>query len=326
VFGLGGHLSADRLLIDAPEVVVAFGTDLGEFASRGWSAALLNDRLVHVDESDENLVRSPMARLHVLGHLRAICDRLVAARRGALRPALVRAPRAAGVERHAEVELLSPEAYASEASPIKPQRLMKELSERFPPSTRFLADAGNSFMWAAHYLQPSSRRHAAGLRTEPDRRSATASWLRMALNFAPMGWAIGAAVGVARGNPRCPVVCLTGDGAYLMSAQEITTAQQEGLTVIFVVLNDHAYGMVMHGQRLGGAEPIGYELPPVDFRRVAEAMGIPGHVIESPSDFEELDIAQMISRQGPTLLDVRIDREEVPPMMLRLESLGSVKA
>ena len=141
-----------------------------------------------------------------------------------------------------------------------------------------------------------------------------------------MGWAIGAAVGIARGNPRCPVVCITGDGSYLMSGQEITTAAEEALPVIFVILNDQAYGMVMHGQRLAGAEPIAYELPRVDFRAMAESMGIPGHVVESPEDFERIDWVDMVCRRAPTLLDVRIDREEVPPMMMRLKTLGSVKA
>jgi acetolactate synthase-1/2/3 large subunit len=148
----------------------------------------------------------------------------------------------------------------------------------------------------------------------------------MTLEFAPMGWAIGAAVGVARGNPHGPVVCITGDGSYLMSGQEITTAVEEKLPVVFVILNDHAYGMVMHGQRLAGAEPIAYELTHVDFRRMAESMGIMAYVVDSPADFEQIDFPALLARQGPTLIDVRIDREEVPPMMLRLKTLGSVSA
>jgi acetolactate synthase-1/2/3 large subunit len=175
-----------------------------------------------------------------------------------------------------------------------------------------VVDAGNSMMWAIHYLQPPHRTDHS-------------CWLRVALDFAPMGWAIGAAIGVARGNPRGPVVCLTGDGAYLMSGQEITTAAEERLPVVFVVLNDHAYGMVMHGQRLAGAEPIAYELPRVDFAGMARAMGIPGHVIQTPEDLQRIDFEELFALQGPALLDVRIDREEVPPMMLRLKTLGSVK-
>lgn len=328
VFGLGGHDSANQVLLDGPDLVVAFGTSFGEFASSGWSQALLNERLVHVDEAEENLIRTPMARLHVRGSMRAVCDKLVEAYRERAHDVQPLSHVRRKGSSLSGVTLQSPEKYHCETSPIKPQRLMKELSHRFPPSTRFVADAGNSMMWAPHYLQPASRRGTGNVRPiehVPCRRSKTSSWLRMTLEFAPMGWAIGAAVGIARGNPRCPVVCITGDGSYLMSGQEITTAAKEGLPVIFVILNDQAYGMVMHGQRLAGAEPIAYELPCVDFRAMAESMGISGHVVESPADFELIDWADMVRRRAPTLLDVRIDREEVPPMVMRLKTLGSVK-
>jgi acetolactate synthase I/II/III large subunit len=326
VFGFGGHPSADQLLADNPDLVVAFGTGFSELASNGWSKNLLNQRLIHVDESEDNLIRSPQSRLHVRGRLRAICDKLIAS--WPPRSYINRRATPAQEARVAQVSLQDPDKYDSDATPIKPQRLMKELSQRFPPNTRFLADTGNSMIWAAHYLQPWNRRSTDARRGLPsgtvERRSGTASWLRITLEFAPMGWAIGAAVGVARGNPRGPVVCITGDGSYLMSGQEITTAAEEKLPVVFVILNDHAYGMVMHGQRLAGAEPIAYELTHVDFRRMAESMGIVAHVVESPEDFDRIDLVAMLERQGPTLIDVRIDREEVPPMILRLKTLGSL--
>lgn len=331
VFGLGGHASAEGALKADPDLVVAFGTGFGEFASAGWSRSLMNNRLVHVDESEENLIRSPMAKLHVRGSIRAVCDRIVSSLQPSIGTATQGTPSGAGLPHGYGVSLQAPDQFHSEAAPVKPQRLMKELSRRCPPTTRFLADAGNSMMWAAHYLQPWNRR-GIGHRVKSlgfvhgERRSGTASWLRIALEFAPMGWAIGAAVGIARANPRCPVVCLTGDGSWLMNGQELTVAVEEGLTVVYVILNDQAYGMVMHGQRLAGAEPIAWELPRVDFRKLAEAMGVRGHVIASPADFERIDFGEVFSRPGPTVLDVRIDREEAPPMVQRLKTLGSVKA
>jgi acetolactate synthase I/II/III large subunit len=343
VFGFGGHESATEVLNNGADLVVAFGTGFGEFASGGWSDLILSHRLVHVDESEENLVRSPMARLHVRGSMRAICSKISASLSEKIPPASTRRPICESHDiserRHnTHVKLDSPAMLYSDAVPIKPQRLMKELSERFPVSTRFVVDAGNSMMWAPHYLSPLNRREhgdrryrAQGdgelqSRTSSERRSTCSSWLRLALGFAPMGWAIGASVGIARANPRCPVVCITGDGSYLMSGQEISTALQENLPVVYVILNDHAYGMVMHGQRLAGAEPIAYELPRIDFCKMAEAMGIAAHVIESPADFDLVDFDRLLSRKGPTLLDVRVDREEQPPMMMRLKTLGSVKA
>lgn len=323
VFGFAGHLTADRVLHDMPDLIIAIGTSLGEWTSGAWSAKVLNQRLVHIDSSEDHLLRSPMARLHVRGRIRSVCERLidllaesrpvVDARIGLKNP---------------EYMLLETSKFISNATPIKPQRLMRELSRCLPSSTRFFADAGNSTAWAIHYLQPHDQR----VNRQPDydtrhggskRRKGDAGWLRVLMDFAPMGWAIGAAVGCARGNPQCPVVCITGDGSYLMNGQEISVAQEEKLTVIFIILNDGALGMVKHGQRLAGAEPIAFVLPPVDFRMQAESMGIPGHIIRSPEDMQALDYAAIVSRKGPTLLDVRIDGEEVPPMNLRMKTLGT---
>ncbi|MDD5058493.1 MAG: thiamine pyrophosphate-binding protein [Sideroxydans sp.] len=325
VFGFGGHLSATELLASAPDIVLAFGTGFSELISRGWCDSLLNNRLVHIDNSEDNLMRSPMAKLHVRGHIRSTCDHLIELLKAdAYRPNIQRAD-----SYQAGVMFDSPDSYHSEVAPIKPQRLMKTLSERCPPTTRFLADIGNSMVWTVHYLQPRNRRLNRGQQNadvqKPEQRSGLASWLRVLMDFCPMGWSIGAAIGTARGNPKDPVVCITGDGAYLMSGQEITVAVMEQLTVVFVVLNDSALGMVRHGQRIAKAESIGCEISPVDYGKLAEAMNIPAHVIRSPQELDKLDFDAMLRRKGPTLLDIRVDAEEVPPIGVRMKSLGALR-
>ncbi|NRF70001.1 thiamine pyrophosphate-binding protein [Aquincola sp. S2] len=328
VFGFGGHSTARELLASRPDLVIALGTGFGEFNSGGWSAQLLNSRLVHVDTCDDKLMRSQTARLHVRGNIRSVCEQLLS----------LLAPSGEAVNvlpfQHPQVAKLAyesmvdkPEALRDTGSPVKPQRLIGTLGERCPPHTRFVADAGNSAAWSVHYLAPHDRRGAARAATSPpagrDQRTSRSSWLRVTMDFAPMGWAIGSAIGIALGNPRCPVVCLTGDGSYLMNGQEITVAAELGLPVLYVVLNDGALGMVKHGQRLAGAEPIGFQLPTVDYAAIAAAMGIPGHVIRSPQDLDALDFNAILSRKGPTLLDVRIDGEEVPPINVRMKTLGT---
>lgn len=334
VFGFAGHQSARAALNDDVDLVLAIGTSLGEWTSGAWSNSVLNRKLVHIDSTDEHLRHSPMARLHVRGRIRTVFERLLDMMH--IEQESLGMPWAPKVRQTAPmpVTLQEPEKTQSDATPIKPQRLMVELSKRFPPTTRFVADAGNATAWAIHYLDSRNNRRlglvpssgnvinpAANSAWRGERRQDHAGWLRVLMDFAPMGWAIGAGVGIARAKPNCPVVCLTGDGSYLMNGQEITVAAQEGLTVIFVILNDSALGMVKHGQRLAGAEPIAFELPTVDYARMAQAMGIPGHVIRGPEDFDALNMSEMLNRQGPTLLDVRVDAEEVPPMNLRMQTL-----
>ena len=54
---------------------------------------------------------------------------------------------------------------------------------------------------------------------------------------------------------------------------------------------------------------------------MAEAMGIPGHVIETAEDFDKLDLDAILRHPGPTVLDIRVDKKETPPMEVRLKVL-----
>lgn len=330
VVGFAGHDSANRALTDPEtDVVVAIGTKLGEWATGGWDCTtLLNDRLVHIESVEGWLTRSPMAKLHMRGRILTIFEHLLAHMRR-LRPDTAGArltdsgcqglagdaPRKQGkmnFRMHQELKCFD------DSTPIKPQRLMRALSEIFPPTTCYLPDMGNSVAWAIHYLHPFDPRMAGARGTNP-------GFLRTSLEFATMGWAIGAAIGTALDHGEQPVVCITGDGAVLMGGQEITVAVQERLPIVFVILNDAAYGMVKHGQRLAGAEPIAYELPQIDFAAYAKALGAQGYTIKSPQDLFELNVRAMCEGDGPTVLDVLVDREEIPPMRTRIRVLQAVK-
>lgn len=324
VFGVAGHGSARMALIDpAVDRVVAVGTAFSEWESAGWDQhALLNQRLIHVDDDRENFSRTPMARMHVSGDLRIIFTRLseLWIRSSELLASPPDAPAhsqsvEAGRYPPPGIVLDSEPLSRDDSTPIKPQRLMRELSLRFPYDTRFFADSTNALLWSLHYLHPRERRRVM--------RGRAGNLFRTGVGFASMGWAIGAAVGAALGDRTRPAVCLTGDGSFLMSGQEITVAVAERLAVIFVILHDNALGTVKHGQRMAGAERVAYQLPNVDFRSLAEAMGAQAFVIESPGDFDALDIDAMCRRDGPTLLDVLIDPEEPPPLATRVRVLAA---
>lgn len=336
VFGFAGHHSAYALLTDpATDLIIAVGAQFGEWDSGGWDEkAILNNRLIQIDATDMHFARAPMACLQIQGRIRRVFEYLL--QHGHAHPAWI-AKSAADMPEPAAVASKTGGAEAGEQGlfsycppqlllddekkcfddsiPLKPQRLMRELSQRFPGNTRFLADTGNSFAWAIHYLHPFDRR-LSGRRVPP------AGSFRTAMEFASMGWAIGASIGTALAAPEHPVVCIVGDGSFLMSGQEITVAVQERLTVIFVILNDSALGMVKHGQRLTGAEPVGFELPVVDFSAMARAMGAKACTIHTPEDLQRLDIDSLCRHPGPTLLDVHIDKEEVPPIQARMKLLA----
>ncbi len=330
VIGFAGHETAIDVLADPKtDLVVAIGSSLGEWASNGWDQnTLLNRKLVHIEESEHRFTRSPMAHLHVRGNIKSIFEiihqrvfetesfrlKAVAHQKDDKPFDFIRDEKGSPMRQFRVEE----EAKCSDnSSPIKPQRLMTELTRLFPPSTLYLPDPGNGLAWAIHYLHPYDRRITG-------ERDARGGLFQGSLEFASMGWAIGAAIGAALAKPDIPVVCITGDGSWLMSGQEITVAIQEKLSIIFIILNDAALGMVKHGQRLAKAEPIGFSLPQIDYCAYGKAMGVQSFTVKSPQDLLALDIKKICSHKGPTLIDVYIDPEEVPPMKTRMKVLGSM--
>jgi len=319
IFGFAGHDSARELLISQHvDLVIIIGCSLSELETAGWdSDALMNHRLVHIDSTQENFTRSAMAQLHVYGQLNSVFVRLVEQ----FNPRKIKdheiefCHKRSGPERMvnsdftssvipAHIKVNDIEKCYSTDTPIKPQALMHALAKKLPRQTRFICDAGNSWAWAIHYLHKN-----------------TVGNFRIAMGFGAMTWGIGAAIGTAIACRDTPVVCITGDGSYLMSGQELTVAVQLKINVIFIVLNDQALGMVKHGQRLGGGEPIGFELPKIDFASVARAMGAQAHTVKNIQEFYDLDFEALHQAECPMLIDVYIDSEEVPPMGSRMKVL-----
>ncbi|WP_448510691.1 thiamine pyrophosphate-binding protein [Immundisolibacter sp.] len=366
IIGMAGHSSAVTVLSDpAVDCIIAVGTSLGEFATANWNGpALLNHRLIHIDAEAQHFSGSPMAQLHVHSSPEQLFEQLdklsvptLPAPHGKIgqpseRATLTHWPKPALAYSHrsaSDISLLpkpncvldEPEKYMSEVTPIKPQRVMRDLPALLPPGTRFVADATGANFWAIHYLHVPDRRGAErrlatdrrqrssnvfNERSNPPRRLADQrkvweSLYRCPGEFGSMGWGIGAGIGTAFGSPEMPVVVLTGDGSMLMNGQEITVALQHQLTVIFAVLNDRGLGTVKHGQRLAGAERIGFELPAIDFAAMASAMGVEGCRIRSPEELQAVNFNEICRQRRPYLLDILIDAEEVLPLGGRMKAL-----
>lgn len=320
VIGFAGHQSAVSCLRDENvDTIVCIGAALSEWASNAWdSSTLMNRRLVHIDQEEHNFELTLTASLHVRGSIAqtflALLEALPAvSNKSGQHPSTYKAR----AREQWSFVLDDPRSFQSDTSPIHPARVMRELPKFFPRNTRYLADTGNSFAWAIHYLHPYDQR-IKGI------RDFGSTLFKTWIEFASMGWAIGSAVGAALALKNQPVVCITGDGSMLMSGQEITVAVEHKLPLIYLILNDRALGMVKHGQRLTGAEQVGWKIAEVDFAALARAMGARALRIESAKDFEQLGAFDLHNLDGPLLLDVIIDPEAVPPITNRTDALKEV--
>ncbi|WP_246028819.1 thiamine pyrophosphate-binding protein [Litorilituus sediminis] len=317
VYGFAGHQSAQETLEDKEiDLVIAVGAPITELGTGGWQQQLLDERLVHIDTTVEHFSRTPMAQHHVCGDLKSIFKQLNDNIRQGLKWGRSWGSVDVIQKRFAEnkseeavhgyqITLNDPAACKSDAIPLKPQRVVKEFSQAIPSHFRVHLDAGNAWAWFTHYFH---------------RKSSEGNY-HIAMGFGSMGWAIGSAIGSTFGS-KAPSVCITGDGSYLMSGQEITVALQHQLPVIYVVLNDSVLGMVKHGQKLGGAEEVGFELPEIDYAKMAQAMGIEGITVRAPQELMDIDWQRLGNKSAPTMINLVIDGDEVPPMGQRVKGLA----
>lgn len=305
VFGYAGHQSAREALEDADvELVLAAGAGLGQWSTSAWDAALLNERLVHIHRNSNYFSRSPMAALHVHADVSSVFSALLKHLESSKVLANSAPYQKVQLDQESyrsppsQIAIRAPENYQSDQSPLHPQRLVHELmQQRFPENTRFIVDTTNWIPWTLHYFfTPNHEQY------------------RLSCELAAMGWGIGAAVGTALAKPKLPVVCLVGDGGFLMNGQEITVAVAEKLPVIYMILNDATYSMVKHRHSQVSEIDIPYSFPVVDFNAMAKAMGADAYTVRNVSDLEALDIQAMCQREGPTVLDIYIDGDVTPPM------------
>ena len=188
--------------------------------------------------------------------------------------------------------------------------LLKQLSDRKPANSVVTTDVGQHQMWSAQhmtYTRPENFITSSGLGT--------------------MGFGLPAAVGAQVARPNDTVICISGDGSFMMNVQELGTVKRKQLPLKIVLLDNQRLGMVRQWQQLffneRYSETTLTDNP--DFLVLASAFGIPGQHI-TRKDQVEAALDTMLSCEGPYLLHVSIDELEnvwplVPPGASNAEML-----
>lgn len=179
---------------------------------------------------------------------------------------------------------------------------LKQLSDRKPQSAVVTTDVGQHQMWAAQHMsfnRPENFITSSGLGT--------------------MGFGLPAAVGAQVARPDDTVICVSGDGSFMMNVQELGTVKRKQLPVKIVLMDNQRLGMVRQWQQLFFEERYSEtnlsDNP--DFLILASAFGIPGQRI-TRKDQVDAALDALLHSEGPYLLHVAIDEHEnvwplVPP-------------
>ena len=183
-----------------------------------------------------------------------------------------------------------------------PGDIVRRIRNAFDDVVPLVADVGQNQMWAAQHWSaehPGTFLTSGGLGT--------------------MGYALPAAVGASFAAGLSPVVCVAGDGGFLMNVQELDTCVRYAVPIRIFILNNGCLGMVRQWQELfrDGRYSQTVTGSPCDYVRLAGAFGIPGFLCSSLEGLDSV-LSEVASVEGPVLVECRIAQEEnvfpmVPP-------------
>lgn len=296
-----GHLSlgvspklAER--VKTADLIVAFGTRLGDIATDAYTlleVPLPQQKLVHIhaDSFELGRVYQPALAIHA------------GVEPGAAMLASLPAPAAlpwkdwtAGARADHEAFVTAPKPHP-ELSGVDMSAAMAHLNHVLPEDSVLTNGAGNYTVWLHRfyaYKRP---------RTE------------LAPTCGAMGYGLPAAVAAKLRHPEKTVVCLAGDGCFLMYPQEISTAAAHGANLIVILVNNRMYGTIrMHQERRYPGRQSGTTIVNPDFVEMARSCGAWAERVEKTEDFAAaFERAQKAGK--PAVLELLTDPLQITPAM-----------
>jgi len=290
VVGTYSRWCANRAVAEA-DLVFFIGSHTGGQVTNNWKIPRPGTAVIQLDISPADLGRNYPNAVSLLGDAKVTLQGLNAT----LKPMESRGDwtrrvrQLVGEWRAEAAPLLN-----SDAVPMRPERLCKEITDFLPENAVVVSDTGHSGIWTGTMIDLK----------KPGQR-----FIRCA---GSLGWAFPASLGVKCALPDAPVLCFTGDGGFYYHLAELETAVRYGINTVIVVndnrslnqetrLFDAAYG----GQQRGRAREM-WVFEDINLAKVAEAMGCFAIRVERPSDLQPA-LERAFAANRPAVIDVVSD-------------------
>ncbi len=291
-----------RKLVETADLVILVGTRTNQNGTDNWRQISPSARIIHIDVDPNEIGRNYEA-LRLVGDASTTLDALVAAL-----PSRGLHKRVGGrnrVEREiascwTKFENARRSVYEASGSPIRPERVMRELQPWLERKLTVVADASYSSMWVVGQL----RAQRAGARFITPR------------GLAGLGWGLPLAIGAKLARPESPVVAVVGDGGFAHSWAEMETIVRLSIPVTIIVLNNGILGFQRDAETVKfGRFTTACHFSPVDHAAIARACGCDATRVSDPALLANA-IESAIGSQRASLIEVITDPEAHPPLSL----------
>lgn len=302
VLGTYSRACANQLVSEA-DLVFFIGSHTGGQVTHFWQVPPRGTPVIQLDIDPEELGRNYPNQVSLLGDAQATLRRLIAIV-NAGEGGTVSLGHSAWPDRAQELRLAwqteHEPLFTSNASPMRPERICREIAEFLPPGGVVVSDTGHSGMWTGQQLE---------LRLPAQRYIRTAGSL---------GWGIPGAMGVKCALPDNPVLCFTGDGGAYYHLTEMETAARHGINVVVLVNNNQSLNQCGPGwdRVYGGREhrppQACWQFIEADFARAAEALGCGAVRVDRPEDLRPA-LERAFAANRPFVIDAISDIDAVAP-------------
>src|SRR5499426_2218286 len=299
VVGTYSRESANRVVNEA-DLACFVGTETGGMTTHFWAVPKIGTPAIQIDIDPEAIGRNYPLVAGVNGDAKVTLARMLAAAdRGSAGKRKAWVAEAQGICREWAGKYQP--ALASDAVPIRPERICAELTRNVPDDAIVVVDTGHAGMWMGGMYDLTSPRQ---------------SYMRSAGH---LGWAFPAGLGAKCACPERPVVTFTGDAGFWYHIGEVETAVRWQINAVTVVNNNgggnqskRGFDRVYGGQQTEGGRSL-WTFSKVNFARIAEDMGALGIRVEKPGELGPA-IAQALKAERPVVIDVVTDIDALAPL------------
>jgi len=302
--GLYCRKSANQVVLEA-DLVFFVGSHTGSQVTHQWRVPPVGTPVVQLDIDPEELGRHYPNDVSLLGDakvaLRQLIDAADASTAAKRDPWLARAETLARHWREEMAPLLN-----SDAVPIRPERICRELSELMPADTLLVSETGHSGMWTGGMI---------------DLKKPGQGYIRAA---GSLGWGLPAALGAKLAQPDRPVLLFSGDGGFWYHLSELETAVRWNIDAVLLINNNRALNQEIdlyteaYGGQLRGKHAELWQFSDASFAELARSMGAQGFRVQKPGELSgALDKA--FSSGQPSVVEVVTEMTAVAPLAFLYE-------